>query len=114
MACYAKPDFITTVVITLAILFLNDTEDINRDKFRLLPLVQLISIVYDFVWLFFVQNLSREGASNEGGLELPVKLFALQVAYIAFIFKVSFLTNLTLFLDNFLLSPVESELQLLE
>ena len=47
MACYAKPDFITTLVITLAIFFLNDTEEVNRDKFRMLPLVQLISIVYD-------------------------------------------------------------------
>ena len=54
MACYAKPDFITTLVITLAIFFLNDTEEVNRDKFRMLPLVQLISIVYDIIWLFFV------------------------------------------------------------
>jgi hypothetical protein len=33
--------------------------------------------------------LAREGASSEGGLEQPVKVFALNVAYIAIIFKVS-------------------------
>ena len=39
MACYAKPDFITTLVIAFAVFYLNDTEDVNRDKFRLLPIV---------------------------------------------------------------------------
>lgn len=89
MACYARPDFLTTLVCTLTIFFLNDTEDINRDKFRSLPLIILISIIYDAIWLFSIQNMQREGAQAEGGLEQPVKQLAIQVAYIAFIFKVS-------------------------
>jgi hypothetical protein len=62
MACYARPDFLTTLVCTLTIFFLNDTEDINRDKFRALPLILLISIIYDAIWLFSIQNMQREGA----------------------------------------------------
>lgn len=68
MACYARPDFITQLVIVMSVFFLTDNENISRQKFRLLPLLILISIVYDFVWLFFIQNLEKEG-SAEGNLE---------------------------------------------
>ena len=90
MACYARPDFLTLVVCVLALLFLSDTDNINRDKFRLLPLMLLISIVYDFIWLFFIQDLKGDGQHEHGGLELSVKIFALRVTYIEFIFKFPF------------------------
>lgn len=61
MACYARPDFLTLLVGVLSILYLSDNENVNRDKFRLLPLVLLISIIYDFIWLFFIQDLRGDG-----------------------------------------------------
>jgi len=64
----ARPDFLTGLVCVLAIFYLNDNDDINRDKFRLLPLLQFMSIIYDFIWLFFIQNMVEEGENEEKGL----------------------------------------------
>lgn len=75
-ACIARPDFLTGLVCVLAIFYLSDNEEINRDKFRLLPLLQLFSIIYDFIWLFFVQNMVEEGEKTEKGLERSVKAFS--------------------------------------
>ena len=85
-ACFYRADFCTTLVVVLAILFLNDATDVSRDKFRFLPLLQLFSIVYDFVWLFKVQDMVNEG-SEEGGLEASVRAFSVRVSYIALGFK---------------------------
>ena len=85
-ACFYRADFCTTLVVVLAILFLNDATDVSRDKFRFLPVLQLFSIVYDFVWLFKVQDMVNEG-SEEGGLEAGVRAFSVQVSYVAFGFK---------------------------
>lgn len=52
--CWARPDFITSLVCALAVFFLNDVSDINRDKFRGLPFLLLVSVLYDFIWLFFL------------------------------------------------------------
>jgi len=86
-ACYARPDFCTSIVCVLAILYLNDNSQVRRDDFRYLPLIQLVSIAYDFVWLFFLQDMEREGAYQEGGIEVTVKSFAVTISYVAFIFK---------------------------
>jgi len=85
----ARPDFLTGLVCVLAIFYLSDNDDINRDKFRLLPGLQFISIIYDFVWLFFVQDMVKEGEAEEKGLERSVKAFAVQISYVAFVMKVS-------------------------
>jgi len=61
MACYARPDFLTLLVCVLTLLFLSDAENISRDKFRLLPFLLMLSIIYDFVWLFFIQDLKGDG-----------------------------------------------------
>ena len=90
MACYARPDFLTQLVCVIALLFLSEAENINRDKFRLLPLLLLLSIIYDFVWLFFIQDLKGEGQREHGGIENSVKKFSLHVTYIEFIYKIPF------------------------
>ena len=88
-ACFSRPDFITSLVCVLAIFYLNDNDNINRDQFRYLPLLQLVSIIYDAVWLFVLQDMERESEREEGGLEQPVKSFSIQISYVAFVFKVS-------------------------
>ena len=88
-ACFSRPDFITSLVCVLAIFYLNDNDSINRDQFRYLPLLQLVSIIYDAVWLFFLQDMERESEHDEGGLEQPVKSFSVTISYVAFAFKVS-------------------------
>mmetsp|Transcript_13101 Transcript_13101/g.22113 ORF Transcript_13101/g.22113 Transcript_13101/m.22113 type:complete len:98 (+) Transcript_13101:1401-1694(+) len=47
-----------------------------------------VSILYDFFWLFFLQEMEREGAAAEGGLEASVKSFAITVSYVQFMFKI--------------------------
>jgi hypothetical protein len=69
---------------------LSDGDNVNRDKFRLLPLLLLVSIIYDFVWLFFIQDLRGDGQHEHGGVELGVKIFSLHVTRIEFFFKIPF------------------------
>lgn len=59
-ACYYRADFLTTLINTLAILYLNDLDGLDRDHFRWLPFLQFISIGYDTTWLFLLQDLDNE------------------------------------------------------
>lgn len=86
-ACYARPDFLTQITCALSVYYLAENEDIDRTKFRLLPLAILVSFIYDLVYLIFLQNLSREASRVEGGMEHRVKTFALYLSYITFAFK---------------------------
>jgi len=76
-ACYYRPDFITQLIVVLSIFFLNDTEGVNRNKFRMLPLLLLMSIVYDKFFLLILLNYSAEASKLEGGLEGTVQIIAL-------------------------------------
>lgn len=107
MACYARPDFITQIVCVLSILFLSESDHISRDKFRLLPFLLLLSIVYDFIWLIFIQDLVKDGQREHGGLESPVKVFAIHVTWIAWIFKFPFFFVLWKVSYNYLLDIKE-------
>ena len=49
----------------------------------------LVSVVYDVLWLFFIQDRAHEAIASEGGLESNIALMSLYVSYFAFIFKVS-------------------------
>ena len=100
---FARPDFVTLVVIVLSLHYLSDAENINRDQFRLLPLLLFISIIYDFLWLFFIQDLRGEGEREHGGIEKHVKIFSLRVTYIEFIYKFPFLLVLWKVSYNYLL-----------
>lgn len=96
-ACFSRPDFVTTLVCVLAIFYLNDNDDLNRDHFRFLPLLLLMSIGYDALWLFYIQNEEIESSHDEGGLEEPIKSFSLTITYVNFFFKVrKFIFNLIL------------------
>ena len=79
--CFYRADFVTTLVCALAILYLNDTEGLDRDHFRWLPLAQLISIGYDTTWLFLLQDMNNESL-QEAGLEASVKRFSLSLSYV--------------------------------
>ena len=59
-ACYARPDFLTQMVCVVSLYFLN-SEVISQSMFRMLPLAILVSFIYDIVYLFYLQNLAREG-----------------------------------------------------
>jgi len=69
MSCYARPDFITQLVIVMTLFYTSEFSNINGKKFRLLPVAILLSMVYDYVWLFHIQQLDKE-ASAEGNMEL--------------------------------------------
>ena len=69
MSCYARPDFITQLVIVMTLFYTSEFSNINGKKFRLLPVAILLSMVYDYVWLFHIQQLDKE-ALAEGNMEL--------------------------------------------
>lgn len=84
--CYYRADFLTTLVNTLAILYLNDLDGLDRDHFRWLPLLQVVSIGYDLAWLLILQDLDNE-SQLENGLEGSIKRFSLSLSYVQFFFK---------------------------
>ena len=90
--CFYRADFLTTLVCVLAIMYLNDLDGLDRDHFRWLPILQLISIGYDTTWLFIIQDLNNESLA-ENGLEGSVKRFSLSLSYVQYGFKVSYLTQ---------------------
>ena len=81
LTCFYRADFLTTLVGVLAVMYLNDMEGLDRDHFRWLPLLQLISIGYDTTWLFILQDLNAESI-EENGLEGSVKRFSLAMSYV--------------------------------
>lgn len=87
LVCFSRPDFLTTLVCVLAIFYLNDNDDINRDQFRFLPVLLLISIAYDALWLFYLQDDEKEGQIEEGGILLTIIEFSLTISYVNFFFK---------------------------
>lgn len=86
-ACYARPDFLTQIVCVLSVFYLTANENVNKTKFRVLPIAILISFIYDLIYLIFIQNLAQQGARVEGGMENGVKNFALKLSIITFFFK---------------------------
>ena len=68
-----------------------------------MPVLQFLSLCYDFFWLFFLQDMSNEGAHEEGGLESSVKGFAITISYIQFFFKILLLLVLWKISYNFLI-----------
>ena len=56
----------------------------------MLPILLLISIIYDAVWLLFIQDLAGEGIRQDGGREATVKKLALNVTWVAFFYKIPF------------------------
>ena len=88
IACYARPDFLTQLTIVLAIFFLSNPDMVKRNHFRALPVLLLISMIYDAIYLFGVQEVQNEGRA-EGNIEAPVKAFAIEMAFVAFCYKVS-------------------------
>ena len=73
----------------MAIFFLNDTSGLNRNKFRALPVLLLFSLVYDFLWIFLLNDREKEGKATEKGLESNIISFSIYVSYANMFFKVS-------------------------
>lgn len=86
-AGYARPDFLTQISCVLAVFYLQENDNIDRTKFRLLPIAILISFFYDIIFLAFLQNITSEALRVEGGMEANVKMFALYLSYITVVFK---------------------------
>ena len=53
-SCFDRADYVTTLAAILSIYFLNDTSDINRDTFRYVPILMLVALIYDVIWLFLL------------------------------------------------------------
>jgi hypothetical protein len=47
----------------------------------------LVSIVYDFIWLFGLQDEKEGSEKSEGGLEASVRSFSVNISWIQFGFK---------------------------
>jgi hypothetical protein len=88
MSCFDRADHVTTVAGVLAIFYLNDSSDLNRNKFRYIPVMLLFSLVYDLIWLIWLNDREKEGKATEKGLESSIISFSLYVSYVNMFFKV--------------------------
>ena len=89
LSCFDRADYVTSVAGVMAIFFLNDTSGLNRNKFRALPVLLLFSLVYDFLWIFLLNDREKEGKATEKGLESNIISFSIYVSYANMFFKVS-------------------------
>lgn len=82
-----------TVCIT-AIYMINNTQSVKKWSFRILVLGIFLSLLYDLVWLLIFNDINND--VDDGGLEKPVRIFSLLVAYMQLFFKVRILSHLNL------------------
>ena len=59
---------------------------IQRWTFRILVLGIFLSVVYDLIWLLIFNDINND--VDDGGLEKPVRIFSMLVAYLQLFFKV--------------------------
>jgi hypothetical protein len=67
---------------------INNTQNVKRWSFRILVLGIFLSLAYDLVWLLIFNDINND--VDDGGLERPVRIFSLLVAYMQLFFKVKF------------------------
>jgi hypothetical protein len=53
-----KPDFLTQSAVGLAIYYFYYPDNVRRWNFRALTALVIISIAYDLVWIYFIQDFS--------------------------------------------------------
>jgi hypothetical protein len=60
-----KPDFLTQSAVGLAIYYFYYPDNVRRSNFRALTALVFISIAYDLVWIYFIQDFSDSKSSND-------------------------------------------------
>ena len=83
-----RPAFVNITVAALAFYVLENPQNISRQTFRGLVLLIVLSWVYDFIWLFFIDASVSEEDEEDGGNEYKLRRFIRVLSYIALMFKV--------------------------
>jgi len=83
-----RPAFVNIPVAALAFYVLENPQNISRQTFRGLVLLIVLSWVYDFIWLFFIDASVSEEDEEDGGNEYKLRRFIRVLSYIALMFKV--------------------------
>ena len=94
LVMFLRPDFLNLTICVVGLYMMFNTDRITKNKFRMLVLGVLVSIVYDIVWFIIKHNeyAPAEGANADtGNVENKVKKFSLLMAYTSFFFRVSFI-----------------------
>jgi len=81
---YARKDQITITACALGFYFMEFPETLRRHRFRQLVAMFLVSLVYDLVWYFVVDDQ----IDDEGGVEGNIKKFSRIMGYISFCFRI--------------------------
>lgn len=86
LVSFFRPDFVTLTAVALGLYFLDKPENCRRIYFRYLVVLLLVSIVYDFLFLFWINDYDND---NEGSGESSLKKFSLLMSWISFCWRVS-------------------------
>ena len=70
-----RPAFVNITVAALAFYVLENPQNISRQTFRGLVLLIVLSWVYDFIWLFFIDASVSEEDEEDGGNEYKLRRF---------------------------------------
>ena len=81
---YARKDQITITACAIGFYFMEFPESLRRARFRQLVGMFLVSLIYDLIWFFVVDDQ----IDDEGGVEYNIKKFSRIMGYISFGFRI--------------------------
>ena len=83
-----RPCFLSLTAIALALYVLEYPENIQRNTFRQLVVLLVLSWGYDFMQLFFIDASASDEDEEDGGNEYKLRRFTRLLTYITLLFKV--------------------------
>jgi len=87
---FLRPDFLNLTICLTAFFMLDHQSILTKNKFRVLVLALLLSIIYDLVWVFTkTSEYTSSNDSTDGSAETGLRKFSLLMSYASFILRVS-------------------------
>lgn len=86
---FMRPDFLNMTICIVALYMMFNTDLITKNKFRVLVLGIVLSLVYDLFWFIMKHSEYSEEKKNDGSGESGVRKFSLFMSYASFILRVT-------------------------
>lgn len=83
---FARPDFLSLVIITLGFFALECPSYVSRRAFRMLVLMALLTFVYDLIFLLLIHDSQSEDNEFQG-MQVNLSRFAYMFVWISFLFR---------------------------
>ena len=85
LVSFYRADFVTLTAVALSLYYLDKPENCRRVYFRYLVLLIFVSLFYDFLFLFWLNEYGEHDGSGESSL----RRFSIVMSWISFCWRVS-------------------------